>query len=64
MNDTILELAFVMQVQKNVHSLMYYFHVQKSIDAPFNSIEDCGVDIKFVNGVYDALLNTVSKMIQ
>ncbi|XP_066475719.1 probable E3 ubiquitin-protein ligase HECTD2 isoform X1 [Tiliqua scincoides] len=31
---------------------------KKFVDAPFNSIEDCGVDTKFVNGVYDALLNT------
>nr|XP_034994050.1 probable E3 ubiquitin-protein ligase HECTD2 isoform X1 [Zootoca vivipara] len=31
---------------------------KKNIDAPFNSIEDCGVDAKFVNAVYDALLSS------
>ncbi|XP_053164180.1 probable E3 ubiquitin-protein ligase HECTD2 isoform X2 [Hemicordylus capensis] len=30
---------------------------KKYADAPFNSIEDCGVDTKFVNAVYDALIN-------
>lgn len=42
---------------------MNYFHFQKSVDAPIDSFEDSGIDAKFVNGVYDALLTTVSKMI-
>ncbi|XP_051679333.2 probable E3 ubiquitin-protein ligase HECTD2 isoform X6 [Oryctolagus cuniculus] len=33
---------------------------KKDATAPFNSIEDSGINAKFVNAVYDALLNTVS----
>uniref|UniRef100_A0A673KW44 HECT-type E3 ubiquitin transferase n=1 Tax=Sinocyclocheilus rhinocerous TaxID=307959 RepID=A0A673KW44_9TELE len=35
----------------------------KVSNAPFNTIEDSGINIKFVNIVYDALLHTVSKKI-
>nr|XP_060624725.1 probable E3 ubiquitin-protein ligase HECTD2 [Anolis sagrei ordinatus] len=30
---------------------------KKYMDGPFNSVEDCGVDAKFVNDVYDTLLS-------
>ncbi|XP_042312596.1 probable E3 ubiquitin-protein ligase HECTD2 isoform X4 [Sceloporus undulatus] len=30
---------------------------KKCMDVPFNSIDDCGVDTKFVNEVYDTLLS-------
>ncbi|XP_051679336.1 probable E3 ubiquitin-protein ligase HECTD2 isoform X9 [Oryctolagus cuniculus] len=33
---------------------------KKDATAPFNSIEDSGINAKFVNAVYDALLNTTS----
>uniref|UniRef100_A0A8D0G4C5 HECT-type E3 ubiquitin transferase n=1 Tax=Sphenodon punctatus TaxID=8508 RepID=A0A8D0G4C5_SPHPU len=31
---------------------------KKDANASFNTIEDCGINAKFVNAVYDALLNT------
>uniref|UniRef100_A0A8C3QKT4 Probable E3 ubiquitin-protein ligase HECTD2 n=1 Tax=Cyanoderma ruficeps TaxID=181631 RepID=A0A8C3QKT4_9PASS len=34
---------------------------KKDTNSPFNTIEDSGIDAKFVNVVYDALLNTVSR---
>ncbi len=40
---------------------MFKFSFQKEANAPFNTIEDSGINIKFVNIVYDALLHTVSK---
>lgn len=36
-------------------------NLQKDTNSPFNTIEDSGIDAKFVNVVYDALLNTVSR---
>jgi len=33
---------------------------KKDATASFNTIEDSGINAKFVNAVYDALLNTVS----
>lgn len=45
---------------KEVTSSVHYLNLQKYSDAPFNSIEDCRVDVKFVNAVYDALLIAVS----
>lgn len=34
--------------------------MQKDATTSFNTIEDSGINAKFVNAVYDALLNTVS----
>lgn len=34
--------------------------LQKDTTTSFNTIEDSGINAKFVNAVYDALLNTVS----
>uniref|UniRef100_A0A8D2PAK1 Uncharacterized protein n=1 Tax=Zosterops lateralis melanops TaxID=1220523 RepID=A0A8D2PAK1_ZOSLA len=34
---------------------------KKDTNSSFNTIEDSGIDAKFVNVVYDALLNTVSR---
>lgn len=34
--------------------------LQKDASASFNTLEDSGINAKFVNAVYDALLNTVS----
>lgn len=42
----------------------YFLNLQKYTDAPFNSIEDCGVDSKFVNVVYDTLPSAVSKIVE
>lgn len=39
------------------------FNLQKDTSSPFNTIEDSGINVKFVNIVYDALLNTVSRRI-
>lgn len=39
-------------------------NLQKDTNSPFNTIEDSGIDAKFVNVVYDALLNTVSRRIE
>lgn len=36
-----------------------FFCPQKEANAPFNTIEDSGINTKFVNAVYDALLHTV-----
>lgn len=36
-------------------------NLQKDTNPPFNTIEDSGINAKFVNVVYDALLNTVSR---
>lgn len=36
-------------------------NLQKDTNSAFNTIEDSGIDAKFVNVVYDALLNTVSR---
>lgn len=36
-------------------------NLQKDTSSPFNTIEDSGINAKFVNVVYDALLNTVSR---
>lgn len=40
---------------------MFKLSFQKEANAAFNTIEDSGINIKFVNIVYDALLHTVSK---
>jgi len=44
------------------------FHVlsnlQKDANSPFNTTEDSGINAKFVNVVYDALLNTVSRKVE
>lgn len=39
----------------------YDLNLQKDVSLPFSTIEDSGINAKFVNAVYDALLNTVSK---
>lgn len=36
-----------------------FFPPQREANAPFNTIEDSGINTKFVNTVYDALLHTV-----
>lgn len=41
--------------------LLVLSNLQKDTNSPFNTIEDSGINAKFVNVVYDALLNTVSR---
>lgn len=48
-------------VESMINVFMFIFYFQKEANAPFNTIEDSGINIKFVNIVYDALLHTVSK---
>lgn len=40
------------------------FVSQREANGLFNTIEDSGVNTKFVNAVYDALLNTVRPHLQ
>lgn len=48
-------------VERIINVFMFKFSFQKEANVPFNTIEDSGINIKFVNIVYDALLHTVSK---
>lgn len=41
--------------------LLVLSNLQKDTSSSFNTIEDSGINAKFVNVVYDALLNTVSR---
>lgn len=48
-------------VERIINVFMFKFSFQKEANVPFNTIEDSGINIKFVSIVYDTLLHTVSK---
>lgn len=56
----LLNLHF--QISNKIFKILHVLsNLQKDTNSSFNTIEDSGIDAKFVNVVYDALLNTVSR---
>lgn len=63
--NTIPRIIAVIQVENTLEKVIYvyYFNLQKYSETPLNSIEECGIDAKFVNTVYDTLFQAVSQLL-